>query len=166
MTAKLHSPATSLKKPPVHALPNEQQRILVVDDEPSLRQLNRAALMNNGYRVDTATDGQAGWERIQASSYDLLITDFNMPRMTGLQLIEKVHVNNIVLPVVLVTADYPLVLLEQQSNLPIEATLLKPYTLEQLLTVVKNVLYSNVLESLDFSPPPRRQNLPTPWRAL
>lgn len=75
----MYSPAARLKQQHLCTLPSEQPRILVVDDEPSLRRLNRAPLMNNGYQVNTAADGQTGWERKQTSSYDLLITDFNMP---------------------------------------------------------------------------------------
>lgn len=160
MIQKTWSPEMNLQPEGNHSLPGKQQRILVVDDDASLRRLNRAALMKNGYVVDTASDGQAGWERIQTSPYDLVITDFNMPRMTGWQLIEKIHVNNLKLPVILVTADYPQTLLNQQPGMQIEAMLLKPYNLEELLTVVGNVLYCSEQGSPDFKLPPRRQTLP------
>ncbi len=150
MTAKINLSTTNLESESLQVRPEETQRILVVDDEPSFRRLNRAALLKKGYHVDTAADGQAGWEQIQAAHYDLVITDNNMPKMTGLELIEKMHVNNLTLPVILVTAEYPVALQGEKASLRIEATLLKPYTLEQFLTVVGNVLYSNALDDSEF----------------
>src|ERR1017187_5344654 len=62
-------------------------RILVVDDEPDIRRLNAEVLKSSGYEVDTAEDGKAGWQALQAvshapDSYDLLITDHNMPGLS------------------------------------------------------------------------------------
>jgi DNA-binding response OmpR family regulator len=122
--------------------------------------------MNCGYRVDTASDGQAGWEQIQATEYDLLITDLDMPRMTGLELIEQIHLNKLHLPTLLVTAGHPPDLFHQSSGRQIEATLLKPYTLDELLAVVSSLLHGLAVENPEFAAPSRRPPPPISNRSL
>ena len=68
--------------------------ILTVDDSPSMRLLLKASLTAQGFRVETADDGQDGLQRMQEVRPDLLITDINMPKMDGFQLIEAVRVQN------------------------------------------------------------------------
>src|ERR1035441_6822218 len=80
-------------------------RILVVDDEPDIRRLNAEVLKSSGYEVDTAEDGKAGWQALQAvthapDSYDLLITDHNMPELSGLALVKKLRAARMALPVI------------------------------------------------------------------
>ena len=60
--------------------------ILLVDDEPMILRIMRLALEKDGYRVDTAIDGMDALEKIVASPPDVLITDIDMPRMTGKEL--------------------------------------------------------------------------------
>lgn len=60
------------------------RRILLVDDDASIRHLNTKMLIRAGYEVDDAADGEAGWEALQAKRYDLLITDNFMPKVTGI----------------------------------------------------------------------------------
>jgi two-component system, chemotaxis family, sensor histidine kinase and response regulator WspE len=67
---------------------NLSPRILVVDDDISIRELSAAVLMPSGYQVDTAEDGAAGWEALHGNNYDLLITDHNMPRVSGVELVK------------------------------------------------------------------------------
>lgn len=66
-------------------------RILVVDDSITVREVERQLLTRRGYAVDVAVDGQDGWNAIQSRSYALLITDVDMPRMSGFELIEMVR---------------------------------------------------------------------------
>src|SRR5580658_2130632 len=65
-------------------------RILVVDDDGDTRQLSIDILVGCGYEVEAAKDGAAGWDALQAKSYDLVITDNLMPKMTGIEMLEKV----------------------------------------------------------------------------
>src|SRR6266850_2286293 len=76
-------------------------RILVVDDDFDIRQLSAKVLRNRGYQVDAAEDGAAGWEALQTSNYDLLITDHNMPKVSGVELVKKMRAARMTLPVVL-----------------------------------------------------------------
>lgn len=66
------------------------RRILVVDDSLTSRALQKNILECNGYRVETAAEGLAGWQAIQSGSFDLVITDVDMPVMDGFELTEKI----------------------------------------------------------------------------
>lgn len=67
---------------------NEQptRRILVAEDSLTVRELERKLLANQGYIVDTAVDGADAWHALRAGTYDLLVTDIDMPRLDGIEL--------------------------------------------------------------------------------
>lgn len=67
------------------------KRILIVDDHPHVIRVVRLALERNGYRVDTAANGEIALEMLGASPYDAMITDVEMPRMDGQALCETMH---------------------------------------------------------------------------
>lgn len=64
-----------------------RQRILVVDDSLTVRELQRKLLGNRGYDVAVAVDGMDGWNALRGEDFDLLITDIDMPRMDGIRLV-------------------------------------------------------------------------------
>jgi two-component system sensor histidine kinase and response regulator WspE len=68
------------------------RRVLVVDDSITVRELERQLLEAKGYRVDTAVDGVDGWNAVRATSYDLVVSDVDMPRMNGIDFVE--HIKN------------------------------------------------------------------------
>ena len=76
---------------PVHA--HRKKKILVVDDSITVRELERNLLTNSGYTVEVAVDGIDGWNALRTGSYDVVITDVDMPRMNGFQLLEKIKDN-------------------------------------------------------------------------
>ena len=119
---------------------NPPQRILVVEDDRDLRQINAGVLIHSGYAVDVAEDGAAAWEALQANRYDLLITDNNMPKLTGVELIKKLYANRMALPFIMATGKLPEEEFTQYPWLQPAATLLKPYTIDDLLGAVKKVL--------------------------
>lgn len=117
-------------------------RILVVEDDRDLRRLNTEVLTRAGYLVDGAEDGDAGWTALETDSYDLLITDNNMPKLTGLDLLKKLRSARIVLPVIMATGTLPAHEFAQSPWLIPDATLIKPYTVPELLAAVQAVLSS------------------------
>jgi CheY-like chemotaxis protein len=138
---------------------NPPRRILVVEDDPDIRQLNTEVLAESGYHVDAAEDGVAAWQALNAKRYDLLITDNHMPMVTGLELIKKLRAEDMKLPVILVSGSTPPEELEKHPWLQIQATLLKPYTLAELFKTVKEVLVA--------TSDAREQNtLPLNWQRL
>lgn len=64
-----------------------RKRILVVDDSLTVRELQRKLLLNRGYDVAVAVDGMDGWNALRSEDFDLLITDIDMPRMDGIELV-------------------------------------------------------------------------------
>ena len=66
-------------------------RILIVDDDPDTRDLIRDLLSQRGYQLDEAANGLEALEKIKKNSYDLVILDRAMPRMTGLQVLDKLR---------------------------------------------------------------------------
>lgn len=117
-------------------------RILVVDDEPDIRQLNTEILIDSGYDVEVAEDGKKAWEALQNGNYDLLITDNEMPNMSGIKLLEKLHDADQHIPAIMATGTMPAEELKQQPWFQVVPIVLKPYTLKELLAVVKNSLGS------------------------
>ncbi|MEL6468964.1 MAG: response regulator, partial [Cyanobacteria bacterium J06623_4] len=67
------------------------RRILVVDDSMTVRAMEKKLLQNQGYLVDLAVDGAEGWNTVRMNAYDLVITDVDMPRMSGIELIEHMR---------------------------------------------------------------------------
>jgi DNA-binding response OmpR family regulator len=119
---------------------NPPRRILVVDDDSDTRQLSVDVLAGFGYDVEAAIDGAAGWEALQASNYDLTITDNKMPRMTGLEMIEQLRSARMTLPVIMATGHLPMNEFMRKPWLKPNATLQRPFTNDDLLEAVKKVL--------------------------
>jgi two-component system OmpR family response regulator len=111
-----------------------------VDDDLANRRLNSLLLTRSGYEVDTAEDGQGGWEALHAHHYDLLVTDNTMPRLSGLELVKKLRSAQMMLPVVLASGTLGIAELNSNKWLRITATLWKPFTADQLLEAVKEAL--------------------------
>jgi two-component system, chemotaxis family, sensor histidine kinase and response regulator WspE len=68
-----------------------KKRILVVDDSITVREMERKLLENAGYQVEVAVNGMDGWNALQAKTFDLLVTDIDMPRMNGIELVRRVR---------------------------------------------------------------------------
>jgi len=81
------------------------KRILVVDDSITVREVQRQLLVNHGYEVQTAVDGMEGWDAVSRSSFDLVITDIDMPRLNGIELVRMIKSDPQVrtIPVVIVS---------------------------------------------------------------
>lgn len=119
---------------------NPARRILVVDDDLLIRRLNTGMLAGSGYQVDTAEDGEVAWQALNAGDYDLLITDNDMPNVSGVDLLKKLCAAQIHLPVIMATGTYPEMEFFRRPWLQPAATLHKPYTRAELLGTVADVL--------------------------
>jgi DNA-binding response OmpR family regulator len=115
---------------------NPRPRILVVEDDPDIRRLNAEVLASSGYAVDAAEDGAVAWEALQANHYDLVVTDYRMPRVTGGELIQKIYAAQIPVPVIVVSGETH----DLESFCQPAGVLLKPYGFHELLEIVKEVL--------------------------
>ncbi len=68
-----------------------KRRVLVVEDSITVREVERQMLLRAGYMVDTAIDGVDGWNAVQKATYDLIVSDVDMPRMNGIELVRKLR---------------------------------------------------------------------------
>lgn len=117
------------------------QTILLVDDEFSALEVLAFLLRQEGYDVITASDGEDALSRLCETRCDLVVTDFWMPRLTGLELFERMqaepHWREI--PVLLMTAAYDS---EAAHTLPFSGVIAKPMTFLTLLDAIRRVLPS------------------------
>ncbi len=112
----------------------------MVDDDPFFCHRNAEELIQQGYEVNAAEDGARGWEELQVNRYHLLITENELPKLTGMELIQKLRFAHMRLPVIIVTDKSPPMAEARRRRLHPVATLLKPYTLADFIETVKVVL--------------------------
>jgi two-component system sensor histidine kinase and response regulator WspE len=68
-----------------------RKRVLVVDDSFTVRELQRKLLDHHGYEVDVAVDGVDGWNALRSGHFDLVVSDIDMPRMDGIELVGRIR---------------------------------------------------------------------------
>jgi DNA-binding response OmpR family regulator len=119
-------------------------RILVAEDDDDIRQLNTEVLIDSGYHVDAVPDGAVAWAAIQHQHYDLLLTDYAMPHLTGVGLLRKVRSAGMVLPAIMATGSLPAAELNRHAWLKPVVVVVKPYTIPELLRTVRAVLRANI----------------------
>jgi two-component system alkaline phosphatase synthesis response regulator PhoP len=137
-------------------------RILVVDDDHDIRRLSAEVLMHHGYQVDAAEDGAVAWDALQLKRYDLLVTDNNMPKVSGVELLKKVYAARMALPVIMATGTLPREEFIRYPWLQPAATLLKPYAMEEFLGTVQKVLRVTDGDREQLPPPPDWQGQSSP----
>lgn len=81
---------SSLRGPRAEARRAPRKRVLVVDDSLTVRELERKLLDHHGYEVEVAVDGMDGWNVLRSGEFDLIITDIDMPRMDGIELVKLI----------------------------------------------------------------------------
>ena len=124
----------------VMATSSTTRRILLVEDESVIREFSTGALVSAGYEVDAVGEAQSGWEALQARAYDLLITDNQMPGLSGADLVLRVRTARMTLPVILASGSINADQVAADSALQPVSALPKPFTAAQLLTRVAEVL--------------------------
>jgi two-component system alkaline phosphatase synthesis response regulator PhoP len=92
--------------------------------------------------VDAAEDGAVAWDTLQLNGYDLMVTDNSMPRVSGVDLLKKLQTARMPMPVIMATGSVPEEEFAQNPGIQPAATLLKPYTIAELLETVKDVLHA------------------------
>ena len=115
-------------------------RVLVVDDEASIRDLLSKTLALAEYDVDTAPDGTSALDRMRAFNYDLLIADLKMPGMDGLTLIRQAKRIKADLPVIIITGFSTESSAIEAVNLGVAGYLTKPFRVPQVLAAASKAL--------------------------
>ncbi len=133
--AALPAPAAPAK-PTAAARP----RVLVVDDEASIRDLLAKTLALAEYDVDVAPDGRSALERMRMNPYDLLIADLKMPGMDGLTVIREAKRYKADLPVIIITGFSTESSAIEAVNLGVAGYLTKPFRVPQVLAAAAKAL--------------------------
>ena len=119
---------------------NGKTRVLVVDDEESIRELLQKTLALAEYDVDSAADGGTALGLLRDSKYDLLVADLKMPGMDGLTLIRQVRRLHATLPVIIVTGFSSETSAIEALNLGVASYLLKPFGVPDVLSAASKAL--------------------------
>jgi len=84
---------------------SDRKQVLVVDDSLTVRELERNLLTTRGYAVDVAVDGADAWNAVRVKSYDLIVSDVDMPRMDGIELVSKIRADDRLksLPIIIIS---------------------------------------------------------------
>ena len=119
------------------------KKVLIVDDEIHIVHVVAIKLRNNGYEVLSADNGAEAFELACKEKPDIIVTDFQMPVMTGLELVEKLRQRQETkdIPVIMLTARSFAIPKEQQEKLQISDCLSKPFSPKELLGNIEDVLY-------------------------
>jgi len=119
------------------------RKILVVDDEIHIVHVVAIKFRNNGFEVITAESGADAFALACEEKPDIIVTDFQMPGMTGLELVEKLRQNKVTfdIPVIILTARGFAIEDERKENLRISEFLSKPFSPRELLRTVEDVLH-------------------------
>ncbi|MFI6519086.1 response regulator transcription factor [Spirillospora sp. NPDC050679] len=124
-------------------------RILVVDDEPAVRESLARSLEFEGYGVDEAADGLAALDRVAAAGPDLVVLDVLMPRMDGLTACRRLRAQGVTTPVLMLTARD--MVGDRVTGLDAGADdyLVKPFELDELLARVRALLRRSAISARD-----------------
>jgi two-component system, chemotaxis family, chemotaxis protein CheY len=116
--------------------------ILAVDDSPSMRKMVSFTLTGAGYQVVEAVDGQDAYEKAQSQSFDLVLTDQNMPRLDGLGLTRKLreHPQFKSTPILVLTTESSDLMKQAGREAGATGWLVKPFDPARLLDVIKKVI--------------------------
>lgn len=127
-------------RPPAAAVAQGRPRVLVVDDEASIRDLLSKTLALAEYDVDLAFDGRTALDRLRTTPYDLLITDLKMPGVDGLTVIREARRLKTDLPVVIITGFSTEASAIEAVNLGVSGYLTKPFRVPRVLAVAAKAL--------------------------
>ncbi len=119
------------------------KKVLVVDDEVHIVHVVAIKLRNNGYEVISAENGQEAFNLACEEKPSIIVTDYQMPVMTGLELVERLRQNEATkdIPVIMLTARSFAVEDKQKEDLRIADFLTKPFSPKELLRSIEDILY-------------------------
>jgi DNA-binding response OmpR family regulator len=118
----------------------DAQKILIVDDEDTLRTLVRAELEERGFYVDEAADGDEALEKMKDTRYTLIILDIKMPGTDGLEVLRIIREQNLADKVIMLTGVNELKIARDTLQLGANDFLTKPYEFKTLLACMERVI--------------------------
>jgi DNA-binding NtrC family response regulator len=115
-------------------------KILIIDDEKSIRRALREILEYEKYEVEEAEDGPSGLEKLRSNSYDLVFCDIKMPKMDGLELLEKSQSEEIESPIVMISGHGNIETAVESIKKGAYDFIQKPLDLNRILVTVRNAM--------------------------
>ena len=123
------------------------KQILVIDDDPATRDWVARTVTRAGFRADTASDGEHGWDALLKAAYDLVITDHEMPRLTGLELVERIRSFSKEPPCIVISGDLSGIESILRQLVGPGSILAKPFSQAELIEkVYGHLLHGNITE--------------------
>lgn len=118
------------------------KKILIVDDARLIRNVTQKALIEAGFEVVLASNGQEGLDALEEHIIDFIFLDINMPIMSGMEMIRKVRNNDkyCYIPIVMLTTERKPELQDEAKKLGVKAWLVKPFNQEKFLLVISKIL--------------------------
>lgn len=121
---------------------DKNMKILVVDDFSTMRRIVKNLLRDLGFtNTAEADDGSTAWPMLQNGNYDFLVTDWNMPGMTGIELLQKVRADDRLktLPVLMVTAEAKRDQIVAAAQAGVNGYVVKPFTAAALKEKIEKI---------------------------
>jgi len=117
-------------------------KILVVDDEPTVRNAMKLLLEHGGGKVNIAEDGEAGLSQLAQQRFDVVITDYSMPGMRGDRFVARVRELLPAQPIIMATAFVEDYIAFADPSAKVDALLFKPFSLRELYSTIDRVMES------------------------
>ncbi len=118
--------------------------ILVVEDNEKIRKLLCNILTNVGFsNVSEADNGETAWAKIENSKFDLILTDWMMPKMDGLELLKKIRTGDVLLktvPVMMITASDSTENIMEAAQWKINGYIVKPFSVKTIVQKIEEVI--------------------------
>ncbi|MCK4502692.1 MAG: sigma-54-dependent Fis family transcriptional regulator, partial [Desulfuromonadales bacterium] len=125
---------------------NNKYKILVVDDESSLREMLSILLRRENYQVEIAADGEAAFAKAQEINFDLIISDIQMPKMTGIELLRQLREHENDVTVLMITAFSSTEEAVEAMKLGAYDYITKPFKNDEIRLVIKKALEREKLQ--------------------
>jgi len=132
-------------------------RILVVEDDPDIRQFLQDCLQAKGYRVQTAVDGIQALDAVHAETFEGMILDIGIPTVDGMEVLQKIRRWDQQIPIVMVTASDSKELAVRAISMGAQAYMLKPFDIDELQRVADH--WFRPLERLSAGSPGESRTL-------
>lgn len=123
-----------------------QLKILVIDDDPSIRNMLAIVLKKSGYDVTCTESGKTSLEKLKKESFDLVISDIKMPDISGIDLLKKIKIITPEIPVIMITAYASANDAVEAMKLGAEDYVTKPFSLDELKIIIERAIYKINIE--------------------
>lgn len=116
------------------------KEILIIDDQPGIRMLLTDIFENEGYKTTAAEDGKQAINKLYENKYDLVLVDYKLPIISGIEILKKLEQDNIKTPVIVMSGLADEIEIELAEFPFVQDVLAKPFDIQQLVRTVKNTI--------------------------